>query len=72
MKPFDNPIVFLKRPISVTSIAEGLAVRAFELMGALIPLEIFVSPTEELSDDEVLRVGEKIGVDFRIDEGGES
>jgi len=47
-------------------------VKPYEITADLIPLEIFVSPIEELTDGELENLGESIGVDFRIDEDGGS
>ena len=72
MLQFDNAIVFLKRPITVVSVSDALGVKPFELMHDLIVLEVFVSPPEKLGDDTVRTLGDRIGVDFRIDEEGGS
>ncbi len=72
MLRFDRPIVFLKRPITVISVAEALGVKPFELMHDLIALEVFVAPPQKIEDSVVHALGARIGVDFRIDEGGGS
>ena len=72
MLRFDNITVFIKHPVSSVVIADALDVEPFEILGELIPLEIFLSPEEPFSDKELRRLGESIGVDFRIDEEGGS
>jgi len=72
MLQFDHAIVFLKRPITVVSVSDALSVKPFELMHDLMALEIFVSPSERLEGEEVRSLGDRIGVDFRIDEEGGS
>ena len=72
MQRFDNITVFIKRPVSPVVIVDAFGIKPFEIMGALVPLEIFLSPEEQLSDEELRRLGKSIGVDFRIDEDGGS
>ena len=70
MLQFNNITVRVTRPVTCVVVASALGVEPFELLEALIPLEVFVSPDKQISDDELQRLGHSIGVDFRIDEDG--
>ena len=70
MLQFNNITVHVTRSVTSVKVASALELELFEVLGALIPLEIFVSPDEEISDDELQTLGHSISVDFRIDEGG--
>ena len=72
MLNFNNETVFLKRPVTLESVGEALGVRGFELMADCIHLEIFIAPHQELKDDELHALGNRICVKFQIDEDGGS
>jgi len=67
MLHFDNPTIHLRRPVIVTSVAQALGVKPFEILAELIPMQVFVAPHQGLDDSTVFRLGKLIGVDFRID-----
>ena len=70
MLQFNDITVHVARPVTSEEVARPLEIEPFELLADLISLEIFVAPSELISDAELRRLGSRIGVDFRIDEDG--
>jgi len=71
MLHFDNnPTIHLHRPVIMTSVAQALGVKPFELLAELIQIQIFVAPHQTLADENVHALGHRIGVNFHIDEDG--
>lgn len=51
----NNPTIHLRRPITLTSVAEALRIKPFELLPELIRMQVFVAPHQSLSDDAAVR-----------------
>ena len=67
---FNNDVVFLTRPATVAVVSEALGLKPFEVMVPLISLAIFPAPLDAISDEDLRRLGQIIGVDFRFDDDG--